>query len=237
MLVTRKSLPMMLCMHRREFQAAGRTPQELIGVLGQMLEHRDVENVLVTAMCGTSEKLETTGTDEGIEIILIAVGLRQDIMENVSLGFKRNLFLCFAGAVRELCSQLSNTFNKIWDEINAAPNVPGPDNHDREAGDDYWCMDGGIEDVPFARVKQNRSLWYELVVEAMRGLSSSLTTNGELRVAGEYAIRFMRFQREFYFKRARSRDLPSDAHQLSAGSSRAPKGGSVLQEPDRLRGD
>ena len=136
------------------------------------------------------------------------MGLRQDIAENVSLGFRRNLHLCFAGIVRELCSRLSNTFDKIWDEMNAAPKVQGPDNHDREAGDDYWCLDGGIEvdtyeEVPFARVKQSRSLWYELVVDAVGGLRGSLTTNEELRVAGEYTIRFMRFQREFYFKRAR----------------------------------
>ena len=42
----------------------------------------------------------------------------------------------------------------------------------------------------------------------MRGLDSSLTTAGELRVAGEYAVRFMRFQQEFYFKRARETFRP-----------------------------
>ena len=208
MLVTRRALPMVLCMHRREFRAAGKIPQELIGVIGQLLKPQDVENALVTAMCRAGENVGTAGTEEGLEIILIAVGLRPDVTSSASLGFKRNLYLCFAGMVRELCSKLDDTFNKIWDEMNATVRVLGPNNDDREAGDDYWCFDGGIEvdtyeEVPFARVRQNRSLWYELVVEALEGLRDSLTANEELQVAGEYIIRFMRFQREFYFKRAR----------------------------------
>ena len=213
MLITRKALPMMLCMHRREFRAAGKTPEELIGVVGHMREHADVENALVTAMCATCENLETTGTDEGIEIIVATVGLRPDLINGLSLGFRRNLFLCFAGSLRECLARLTDTFGRIWNEINNAPEALGPDNHDREAGDDSWTLDGGIEvdtyeEVPFARVKQNRSLWYELVVDALRELDRAFSTTEELRVAGEYAIRFMRFQREFHFKRARKTFRP-----------------------------
>ena len=168
---------------------------ELIGVVGQLLQPQDVENALVTALCRAGENVGPACADEGIEIVLIAVGLRPDVT-CASLGFKRNLYLCFMGMVRELCSKLDDTFNKIWEEMNATVRVPGPNNDDREAGDDYWCFDGGIEvdtyeEVPFARVRQNRSLWYELVVEALGGLRDLLTVNEELQVAGEYIIRFI----------------------------------------------
>ena len=118
--------------------------------------------------------------------------------------------------------------------MNATVGVPGPNNDDREAGDDYWCFDGGFEvdtyeEVPFARVRQNRSLWYELVVEALAGLRDSLTANEELQVAGEYIIRFMRFQQEFYFKRARET--------FQAMRTRLSEGGGILQGADRVQRD
>ena len=91
----------------------GKTPQQLIGAVGQLLQPQDVENALVTALCKAGENVGPSGTDAGVEIVLIAVGLRPDVTSIASLGFGRNLYLCFMGMVRELCSRLDSTFNKI----------------------------------------------------------------------------------------------------------------------------